>query len=519
MIRKVLIADDDAINQRRMQTLLEAAGYRVLGLSVPERLLATCQAFQPHLLLINVGLASADDYYLCRQLRHTEQAVNLSIGKSLPILLCFRENDPIDPGQAHQAGVTRCVAQTNDPKSVLKVVQELLRDDPITPFTLATSLSTPPSAAAVSSVIEDPLVNNSLLNHPGMNDVPTNPSPMLTNSFDYVPNTTFEPTKEILNTTTETVMEVASVENLETAAELITKTTTDSLTVSPSTLEAVVDLEKKPVNADASDAGTFQRLETNAAAVALPSSGSLSAMVAANLPTAPNPIWDVPVGPTAEGLVEPTLETLVDDAVEDHNDLENNEANVDKQEIPQLHNSETPIVIEVGTTELEVVEEEEIELEPINSDLADENLPEPENESKNSKNYVDLGKFEIRYHTGKLEALVLKGNKGHNSLATPDSSSSKASAVNNSSANIAISDSTATNNGAASEPTANSGGSGNDWEQEINTSYFQSYLNLAATESEEEKLRFIPCPACGAATLLSDIFCVACGTVIDEVSA
>jgi CheY-like chemotaxis protein len=373
MIRKVLIADDDAINQRRMQTLLEAAGYRVLSLSVPERLLATCRAFQPHLLLINVGLASADDYYLCRQLRQNNDSAELATSKPLPILLCFRENDPIDPGQAHQAGVTRCVAQQNDPKGVLKVVQELLRD--------------PPDPVAKLS-------ENSLITNNGSDNLPS-----------------------------------------------------------------IISKAKPP--------------ETVPLRVNEPTDLALSMdLTATNVGTAP--ALETPLASTGETAIEPTLKTITSDKKKWLGPEQNN--------YPEFE--------DVSDTDLEVEEFEEIELEPINNDLSEE--------ENISKNCVDLGGFELRYQTGQLEALVTKGNQSNivpNNIA---SESTNSNSVNPSTAiNASIT----------------------DWEQEINTSYFQTYLNSAPAESALAEARCAPCRECGAATLTSDIFCVACGTVIDELSA
>lgn len=69
MSRKVLIVEDDFMICNELQTLLKGNGYEVFAaddfLNVPE----TVKLFQPHLILLDIGLPQISGFSICSQIR------------------------------------------------------------------------------------------------------------------------------------------------------------------------------------------------------------------------------------------------------------------------------------------------------------------------------------------------------------------------------------------------------------------------------------------------------------------
>jgi two-component system CheB/CheR fusion protein len=116
--RRVLIVDDnvDAVTTQRV--LLERAGHAVEVAYDAEPAVAAARSFRPEIVLLDIGLPSADGYSVARRLRAEpglEQAFIVA-------LTGFGQQSDVD--RAHAAGIDRHIAKPADPDGLLAMIGE-----------------------------------------------------------------------------------------------------------------------------------------------------------------------------------------------------------------------------------------------------------------------------------------------------------------------------------------------------------------------------------------------------------
>lgn len=80
-MKKVLVVDDDVDLLDNMRTILTAKGYEVFGISDASELFPTIKFFQPHVIILDILLASHDGRELCRQIKNQDDT------KGIPVIM------------------------------------------------------------------------------------------------------------------------------------------------------------------------------------------------------------------------------------------------------------------------------------------------------------------------------------------------------------------------------------------------------------------------------------------------
>lgn len=116
----VACIDDSKTVQRNVKLILEAAGYRVLELMEPARVLTMLVRDKPDLVLMDISMPEIDGYELCRMLRLSTAL------KEVPIVMLTGRDGLVDRIRARMVGATNYVTKPFQPDQLLSVVSELV---------------------------------------------------------------------------------------------------------------------------------------------------------------------------------------------------------------------------------------------------------------------------------------------------------------------------------------------------------------------------------------------------------
>ncbi|MEO1131682.1 MAG: response regulator [Cyanobacteria bacterium J06639_1] len=119
--RQPLVAciDDSHTVQRTVKLTLEAAGYRVLGLTEPARALTTLVRQQPDLVLMDITMPEVDGYELCRMLRQSDAL------SEIPIVMLTGRDGLFDRLRARVVGATDYMTKPFNAEQLLGAIEQL----------------------------------------------------------------------------------------------------------------------------------------------------------------------------------------------------------------------------------------------------------------------------------------------------------------------------------------------------------------------------------------------------------
>ena len=121
----VACIDDSKTVQRNVKLILESAGYRVLELMEPARVLTMLVRDKPNLVLMDISMPDIDGYELCRMLRLS------SALKEVPIVMLTGRDGLVDRIRARMVGATNYITKPFQPEQLLNTVNELISSSPI----------------------------------------------------------------------------------------------------------------------------------------------------------------------------------------------------------------------------------------------------------------------------------------------------------------------------------------------------------------------------------------------------
>ncbi|KGF72082.1 regulator [Neosynechococcus sphagnicola sy1] len=121
----VACIDDSKTVQRNVRLLLEAAGYRVVGLMEPMRALTTLVRDQPSLILMDISMPDIDGYELCRLLRQS------TLLKEVPIVMLTGREGLVDRFRARMVGANSYITKPFDSQELLTLVHKFTRCSPL----------------------------------------------------------------------------------------------------------------------------------------------------------------------------------------------------------------------------------------------------------------------------------------------------------------------------------------------------------------------------------------------------
>ncbi|PSB33790.1 response regulator [Chlorogloea sp. CCALA 695] len=121
----VACIDDSKTVQRNVKLILESAGYRVLELMEPARVLTMLVRDKPNLVLMDISMPDIDGYELCRMLRLS------SALKEVPIVMLTGRDGLVDRIRARMVGATNYITKPFQPEQLLNTVSELINSSSI----------------------------------------------------------------------------------------------------------------------------------------------------------------------------------------------------------------------------------------------------------------------------------------------------------------------------------------------------------------------------------------------------
>lgn len=116
----VACIDDSKTVQRNVKLILESAGYRVVELMEPARVLTMLVRDKPDLVLMDISMPDIDGYELCRMLRLSTAL------KEIPIVMLTGRDGLMDKIRARMVGATNYITKPFQAEQLLGIVSELV---------------------------------------------------------------------------------------------------------------------------------------------------------------------------------------------------------------------------------------------------------------------------------------------------------------------------------------------------------------------------------------------------------
>ncbi len=115
---KITIIEDDAEIARGMATVLQKWGYEAKCVQNFARVLEEINAYQPHLVLMDISLPQFNGYYWCQKLRETSH---------IPVIFVSSRSDSMDVVMAVNMGGDDYIQKPFAPEVLVAKVQAMLR--------------------------------------------------------------------------------------------------------------------------------------------------------------------------------------------------------------------------------------------------------------------------------------------------------------------------------------------------------------------------------------------------------
>jgi CheY-like chemotaxis protein len=120
--RRVLIADDDRDGALMLSTLLELEGYEVRTVHGGQEALDAARTFEPHVILLDIGMPKVTGYDAARRLRQRH-------GADGPVLVAVTGwKQASDKILANLAGFDHHVAKPYDPAELVTLLAKIRRE-------------------------------------------------------------------------------------------------------------------------------------------------------------------------------------------------------------------------------------------------------------------------------------------------------------------------------------------------------------------------------------------------------
>ena len=117
-MHKIMIIEDDAEIARGMATVLQKWGYEAKCVQNFARVLDDINAYQPHLVLMDISLPQFNGYYWCQKLRETSH---------IPVIFVSSRSDSMDVVMAVNMGGDDYIQKPFAPEVLVAKVQAMLR--------------------------------------------------------------------------------------------------------------------------------------------------------------------------------------------------------------------------------------------------------------------------------------------------------------------------------------------------------------------------------------------------------
>ena len=115
---KIIIIEDDAEIARGMATVLQKWGYEAKCVQNFARVLEEINAYQPHLVLMDISLPQFNGYYWCQKLRETSH---------IPVIFVSSRSDSMDVVMAVNMGGDDYIQKPFAPEVLVAKVQAMIR--------------------------------------------------------------------------------------------------------------------------------------------------------------------------------------------------------------------------------------------------------------------------------------------------------------------------------------------------------------------------------------------------------
>ncbi|HEX3696653.1 MAG TPA: response regulator [Polyangia bacterium] len=125
--RRILVVDDDPVQQRLLTYQLEAAGFRVNTASSGEGALQSARVDPPDAVVSDVLMPGTDGFELCLEIRRDQALARIPV-----LLLSFQYIEQDDLDLAERVGATRFVQRPSRSRELVQAVLEILSHD-VTP--------------------------------------------------------------------------------------------------------------------------------------------------------------------------------------------------------------------------------------------------------------------------------------------------------------------------------------------------------------------------------------------------
>jgi twitching motility two-component system response regulator PilG len=119
----VVCIDDNKTVQRNVKKILEASGFKVLGILEPAKALTQLVRHKPDLILMDINMPGVDGYELCRMLRQSK------LLRSIPIVMVTGRDGMIDRLRAKVSGATDYLTKPFRPEELLVLVMQIINHD------------------------------------------------------------------------------------------------------------------------------------------------------------------------------------------------------------------------------------------------------------------------------------------------------------------------------------------------------------------------------------------------------
>lgn len=119
----VLLVDDDPEMRSAIRLILPKQ-YQVVALAGGEEFIEMVQAYQPDLIMLDIGLPGRDGFKLCRELRGRTDFCRI------PILFLAAVDEGAGSMRGRDAGGDAYLMKPFEPQELLETIERLLDDSP-----------------------------------------------------------------------------------------------------------------------------------------------------------------------------------------------------------------------------------------------------------------------------------------------------------------------------------------------------------------------------------------------------
>jgi len=116
---RILVADDNHDAAESLSAMLELYGHDVRTVHDGEAAVAAAHEFQPHVVLLDIGMPKLNGYEACRRLR------SASAGAEVTVIAITGWSQPTDHQMSREAGFNHHLVKPVDPSALLTLISEV----------------------------------------------------------------------------------------------------------------------------------------------------------------------------------------------------------------------------------------------------------------------------------------------------------------------------------------------------------------------------------------------------------